>query len=89
MASSDLPGITLIKRAIELDSNKRYADALVCYREGIELLIETLKSNIIICHWYGIKNVINIFSTTKLYKKKSEKLLFERRLAATLAGLKF
>lgn len=44
MASNDLAGIHLIKRAIDLDSSKRYADALVCYREGIEVLIETLKS---------------------------------------------
>lgn len=43
MASDD-SGIVLIKRAIELDTNKRYADALVCYREGIELLMDSIKS---------------------------------------------
>jgi len=42
--SSDEPGIHLIKRAIQLDSSKRYADALVCYREGIELLMSSIKS---------------------------------------------
>ena len=44
MASSDESGIHLIKRAIELDTNKRYTDALVCYREGIELLMDSIKS---------------------------------------------
>ena len=46
MASSDLDtsGITLIKRAITLDTNKRYAEALVLYREGIELLMDAIKS---------------------------------------------
>lgn len=46
MASNDPnSGAHLIKRAIELDMNKKYADALVCYREGIEMLIEKMKSN--------------------------------------------
>lgn len=44
MASSETAGVHLIRRAVELDSNKRYAEALVCYREGIELLLDTLKS---------------------------------------------
>lgn len=43
--SSDPAGIVLIKRAVELDESKRYAEALVCYREGIELLMDTFKSN--------------------------------------------
>lgn len=29
--STDTAGICLIKRAVELDTNKRYAEALVCY----------------------------------------------------------
>jgi hypothetical protein len=43
MASNDA-GIHLIKKAVELDNNKQYAEALLCYREGVELLIDTLKS---------------------------------------------
>lgn len=43
-SSSDLAGVQLIKRAIEHDTNKRYADALVCYSEGIEILIGSMKS---------------------------------------------
>jgi hypothetical protein len=43
-SNADPAGIVLIKRAVELDENKRYAEALVCYREGIELLMDTFKS---------------------------------------------
>ena len=34
----------LIRRAVELDNSGRYADALVCYREGVEVLMDTLKT---------------------------------------------
>jgi hypothetical protein len=36
--------IHLIKKAVQFDADKRYAEALVCYTEGIELLLLTLKS---------------------------------------------
>ena len=62
MASSDESGIHLIKRAIELDTNKRYTDALVCYREGIELLMDSIKS---ICE----KNYLKIKSIKKFIFK--------------------
>ncbi|XP_043853090.1 MIT domain-containing protein 1 isoform X2 [Dromiciops gliroides] len=35
---------TLLKRAVELDSNSRYQEALVCYQEGIDVLLQLLKS---------------------------------------------
>jgi hypothetical protein len=43
-SSSDSAGIHLIKRAVELDNNKRYGEALLCYREGVEMLLDSLKS---------------------------------------------
>lgn len=46
--NNETAGIHLIKRAVELDTNKRYAEALVCYREGVEILMDTLKSIILI-----------------------------------------
>jgi hypothetical protein len=36
--------IHLIKKAVQFDQDKRYADALVCYTEGIELLLIAIKS---------------------------------------------
>ncbi|KAL2774305.1 MIT domain-containing protein 1 isoform 4 [Daubentonia madagascariensis] len=35
--------VTVLKRAVELDSESRYAQALVCYQEGIDLLLQVLK----------------------------------------------
>ncbi|PNI13119.1 MITD1 isoform 3 [Pan troglodytes] len=34
---------TVLKRAVELDSESRYPQALVCYQEGIDLLLQVLK----------------------------------------------
>lgn len=35
--------VTLLKRATELDSATKYGEALVCYQEGIQLLMTVLK----------------------------------------------
>ncbi|XP_051840671.1 MIT domain-containing protein 1 isoform X2 [Antechinus flavipes] len=34
---------TLLKRAVELDCTSRYQEALVCYQEGIDMLMQVLK----------------------------------------------
>ena len=39
-------GINLIKRAIELDSSKRYTESLICYQEGLQLLMQVVKGEI-------------------------------------------
>lgn len=54
MAGSDSASIHLIKKAIEFDTNKRYADALVCYREGVELLLQEFKSVLVTLWSYTI-----------------------------------
>lgn len=33
----------VLKRAVELDAESRYQQALVCYQEGIDLLLQVLK----------------------------------------------
>nr|XP_006203943.1 MIT domain-containing protein 1 isoform X1 [Vicugna pacos] len=35
--------VAVIKRALELESESRYPQALVCYQEGIDLLLQVLK----------------------------------------------
>ncbi|KAI5125217.1 MIT domain-containing protein 1 isoform X1 [Manis pentadactyla] len=35
--------VVVLKRAVELDSESRYQQALVCYQEGIDLLLQVLK----------------------------------------------
>ena len=39
----ELSGIKIIKRAIELDSTKRYTESLICYQEGIQILMQAMK----------------------------------------------
>ena len=38
----ELSGINIIKRAIELDSTKRYMESLICYQEGIQILMQAM-----------------------------------------------
>ena len=45
MTESDGAAIALITRAVELDRGERYTEALVCYKEGLQLLLEFMKVN--------------------------------------------
>lgn len=36
--------VSVLKRAVELDQNNRFQESLVCYQEGIKLLLDTLKA---------------------------------------------
>ncbi|XP_006166656.1 MIT domain-containing protein 1 [Tupaia chinensis] len=38
-----IAAVTMLKRAVELDSEFRYRQALVCYQEGIDLLLQVLR----------------------------------------------
>ncbi len=35
---------SVLKRAVELDGSKRFTEALVCYQEGLSLLMEAVKA---------------------------------------------
>lgn len=39
--------IQVLKRAVELDTSRRFDEAVVCYQEGLQLLIQVLKGNCI------------------------------------------
>lgn len=41
-------GLNLIKRAIELDNAKRYTESLICYQEGLQLLLQVCKGLLLI-----------------------------------------
>lgn len=48
MTQNCLPGmetsaVSVLKRAVELDQSSRFQESLVCYQEGIQLLIDVLK----------------------------------------------
>ncbi|KAG8312015.1 MIT domain-containing protein 1 [Homalodisca vitripennis] len=36
--------LSLLKRAVEMDEKKRYTEALVCYQEGIQMLLNCMRS---------------------------------------------
>ncbi|XP_027020432.2 MIT domain-containing protein 1 [Tachysurus fulvidraco] len=49
MSQNWLPGmetsaVSVLKRAVELDHSSRFQESLVCYQEGIQLLIDVLKA---------------------------------------------
>ena len=44
--SKEVGAITLLKRAVELDSKKQWTSALVCYKEGLQLLMEAIRTGI-------------------------------------------
>lgn len=33
----------ILQRAVDLDGKKRYTEALVCYQEGLQILVDVLK----------------------------------------------
>lgn len=36
----------LLKRGVEMDGKKRYTESLICYQEGIQLLVDMLKGSL-------------------------------------------
>ena len=42
-AGIEASAISLLKRAVELDTSSRFTESLVCYQEGIQLLIDVIK----------------------------------------------
>ncbi|XP_037754392.1 MIT domain-containing protein 1 isoform X3 [Chelonia mydas] len=43
VAALEPPAVATLKRAVELDSASRFQESLVCYQEGIDLLLQVLK----------------------------------------------
>lgn len=41
--SESTAAVAVLKRAVELDAESRYQQALVCYQEGIDMLLQVLK----------------------------------------------
>ena len=44
MGETEGAAVALLKRAVELDMTKRYTESLVCYKEGLQLLLEVMKT---------------------------------------------
>lgn len=39
----EIAAINILKRGVELDTKKRYTEALVCYQEGLQILVDKMK----------------------------------------------
>ncbi|XP_028447385.1 MIT domain-containing protein 1 isoform X1 [Perca flavescens] len=44
VSGMEASAISVLKRAVELDHSGRFQESLVCYQEGIQLLIDTMKA---------------------------------------------
>lgn len=44
MSGDETAAITLLTRACELDKSKRYTEAIVCYKEGLQLLLSVVQT---------------------------------------------
>lgn len=45
--SDSTAAVAVLKRAVELDAESRYQQALVCYQEGIDMLLQVLKGELV------------------------------------------
>lgn len=39
----DSMAVNILRRGVEFDTKKRYTEALVCYQEGLQILIDRMK----------------------------------------------
>ena len=46
IAAKEAAAVSLLKRAVELDHKKRKTEALLCYKEGLQIFMDVLKSNV-------------------------------------------
>lgn len=46
LAGIEASAVSLLTRAVELDNARRFTESLVCYQEGIQLLIDALKGTV-------------------------------------------
>jgi hypothetical protein len=42
--SKETGAISLLRRAVELDAKKQWTSALVCYKEGLQMLMEAIRT---------------------------------------------
>jgi len=46
LSGVEASAVSLLTRAVEMDQNGRFTESLVCYQEGIQLLLEVLKGSL-------------------------------------------
>lgn len=43
LSGMEASAVSVLKRAVELDQSERFQESLICYQEGIQLLMDALK----------------------------------------------
>jgi hypothetical protein len=61
-AGVETAAVTVIRSGVDLDNKKRYTEALVCYREGIQLLLNLLKG---LSAFFCFVRTLCLFSTSQ------------------------
>lgn len=61
----------VLKRAVELDTAKRFTESLVCYQEGLQLLMEALKANGIFLYFYLLMSGYLSYYFTFIYQDRT------------------
>lgn len=51
--------VNILKRGVELDTKKRYTEALVCYQEGLQILVDKIKGKQI--NYHCLLSVVTFF----------------------------
>ena len=46
LAAKEVAAVSLLTRAVELDTKKRKTEALVCYKEGLQIFMEVIRGKI-------------------------------------------
>lgn len=73
--------INILKRGVELDTKKRYTEALVCYQEGLQTLVDKMKGEHVYHKYNCVINILRSFlhldvivgepdESTRLYLRK-------------------
>ena len=74
--SKESGAISLLCRAVELDSKNNKTSALVCYKEGLQMLLEVIRTgmyfNDIIFYWWHVNHYLKIFVDTIEPSKKAK-----------------
>lgn len=80
-AGIETAAVTVIRSGVDLDNKKRYTEALVCYREGIQLLLNLLKGLlaffVLFCTYFMFIFHVTVKNNIEIRLKASETVVIE------------
>jgi len=78
-AGIETAAVAVIRSGVDLDNKKRYTEALVCYREGIQLLLNLLKGLLafFLCAYFMFIFHVTIKNSTEILLKSNETVVIE------------